>query len=180
MNKNNTAPDPKSEDFTNLVNLLSVFTEATHRLAEMEANLNGEMMATIDDYKKDYATMQKTLTETETALEVIATRHPEWFEEKKGLKTPYGTVKFTSSNPIEVGNEELTIELIKRDAKGLGLDGSKLIRTCEELNREALEALTPEQLASFRLKRVAKQNFSVVAAKVDLGKAVKEAAEKAA
>lgn len=174
-----TAPDLKSEDFKNLVDLLSIFSEATHRLAEMEANLNSEMMAAIDDYKKDYAAMQKTLTETETALEVIATRHPEWFTEKKGLKTPYGTVKFTSSNPIMVGNEELTIELIERDAEAAGLDPKTFIRERKELNIEALETLTPEQLAAFRLKRVPRQNFSAVAAKLDMGKAVKEAAEKA-
>lgn len=171
-------PDPKSEDFTNLVNLLSVFSEATHKLDEMQANLNGELMLVIDQYKADYAAMQKTLTEAETALEVIATRHPEWFTEKKGLKTPYGTVKFTRSNPLVVPNEELTIELIERDAHGLGLDPENLIREVKTLNLEVLETLTPEHLKAFRCKREAKENFSVVAAKVDLGKAVKEAAEK--
>lgn len=172
-----TTPDPKSEDFTNLVNLLGVFSEATHRLAEMEANLNGEIILAIDNYREDYAKMQQTLTEAERALEVIATRHPEWFAEKKGLKTPYGTVKFTRSNPLVVTNEELTLELIERDAHGLGLDPENLIREVKTLNLEVLETLTDDQLKAFRCKRVAKENFSVVAAKIDLGKAVKEAAE---
>jgi Bacteriophage Mu Gam like protein len=178
--KPNTAPDPKSADFTNLVDLLAVFSEATHHLAEMAANLNSEMMVCIDGYKADYSAMQKTLTEAETALEIIAIRHPEWFKETRGLKTPYGTVKFTSSNPLVVSNEELAIELIERDAHRLGLDPENLIRERKELNLEALETLTPEQLAAFRVKRVKKENFSIVAAKIDLGKAVKEAAEKTA
>lgn len=171
-------PDPKSTDFTNLVNLLAVFSEATHKLAEMEANLNGEVMVVIDEYKADYAAMQKTLTEAETALEIIAIRHPEWFAEKKGLKTPYGTVKFTRSNPLVVTNEELSIVLIEREAHALGLDPENLIRERKELNLEVLETLTDDQLRMFRMKRVPKENFSVQPAKLDLGKAVKEAAEK--
>lgn len=180
MNKAPIKPDPQSEDFINLVNLLGVFSEATHRLAEMEANLNGEIIVAIDEYKDDYAKMQRTLTETERSLEVIATRHPEWFADKKGLKTPYGTVKFTRSNPLVVNNEELTLELIERDAHTLGLDPENLIREVKSLNLEVLETLTDEQLKAFRCKRVPKENFSVVAAKIDLGKAVKEAAEKTA
>ena len=179
MNKDSIIkPDPKSEDFTNLVNLLSVYSEATHRLDQMQADMNGEMMETIDSYKDAYAKMQRTLTEAESALEVIATRHPEWFAEKRGLKTPYGTVKFTRSNPLVVSNEELTLELIERDAHKLGLDPENLIREVKTLNLEVLETLTDEQLKAFRCKREAKENFSVVAAKVDLGKAVKEAVEK--
>lgn len=180
MNPNPTTPAPKSEDFTNLVNLLGVFSEATHRLAEMEANLNSEVICAIDEYKTDYAKMQQTLTEAERSLEVIATRHPEWFAEKKGLKTPYGTVKFTRSNPLVVPNEELTLELIERDARQLGLDPENLIREVKTLNLEVLETLTDEQLKAFRCKRQAKENFSVAPAKIDLGKAVKEAAEKTA
>ncbi len=170
-------PDQKCEDFKNLVNLLSVFSEATHRLTEMEANLNCEMMTLVDDYKDGYAQMQRTLTEAEKAIEVIATRHPEWFSERKGLKTPYGTVKFHKSTGLSVKNEELSLELIKRDAKGLGLNPELLIRTHEELNLEALDSLTDDQLRAFRLTRHTKENFSVQAAKVDLGKAVKEAVE---
>jgi len=180
MTKNNTtAPDHKSADFKNIVDLLAIYSEASHRLDEMQANLNCEVVECIDGYKADYATMQKTLTETETALEVIATRHPEWFKEKKGLKTPYGTVKFTRSAPLVVPNAELSMELIRRDAAAvLALDPENLIRTVEELNLEVLETLTPEQLKVFKIRRETKENFSIVPAKVDLGKAVKEAAEK--
>lgn len=171
-------PDPKSEDFKNLVDLLAVYSEATHRLAEMEANLNSDVMVCIDGYKADYAEMQKTLTEAETSLEVIATRHPEWFAEKKGLKTPYGTVKFTKSTTLVIPNEELSIELIRREAHGLTLDPENLLREKTELAVEVLETLTDDQLKAFRIKRASKQNFSVTPAKVDLGKAVKEAAQK--
>lgn len=174
-------PDQKSEDFQNLVNLLSVYTEASHRLGEMEANLNAEMMETVDAYKEDYAGLQRTLTEAEKAIELIAVRHySEWFGERKSLKTPYGTVKFVRSTSIVVENEELSVEIIRRDAAKHGLDPALLIRTKEELNLEALETLTLEQLKAFKVGRQTKDNFSVVPAKVDLGKAVKEAAEQKA
>lgn len=171
-------PDPKSEDFKNLVDLLGVYSEATHRLAEMEATLNGEILQAIDEYKADYAALQKALTETETALEVIATRHPEWFAEKKGLKTPYGTVKFTKSTTLDIPNEELSIELIRREAHDLTLDPENLLREKTELAIEVLETLTDDQLKAFRIRRRSSEKFSVTPAKIDLGKAVKEAAEK--
>ena len=176
--KHTPDPDRKSEDFKNLVDLLDVFSFAHHSLEEMQANMNREIMETIEGYRKDYSEMQRTLTEAETAIEVIATRHPEWFAEKKGLKTPYGMVKFTTSRPLVVANEELSLELIRRDAHGLALDPENLIREREELNLEVLATLSDEQLRAFKIRRETKENFSVVPAKIDLGKAVKEAAEK--
>lgn len=178
MTTKHTPPDQKSEDFKNLIDLLAIYSEADATLAQMTANLNSDVIQAIDGYKDDYAGMQKTLVEAEQAAERIALRHPEWFTEKKSVKTPYGTVKFHRSNPVQVGNEELSIELIKRDAAQHGLEPGAFIRQREVLNIEALETLTPEQLKAFRLTRVAKENFSITPARVDLGKAVKEAAEK--
>lgn len=171
-------PDPKTDDYKNLLDLLALYSEATHRLAALEAAMNSEILETIDDHKEDYAVIQKGIAEAETALEVIATRHPEWFAEKKGLKTPYGTVKFTKSTTLVIPNEELSIELIRREAHGLTLDPENLLREKTELAVEVLETLTDDQLKAFRIKRASKQNFSVTPAKVDLGKAVKEAAAK--
>lgn len=175
--KNTQSADPQSQDFQTLVNLLSDYTEATHFLTELEGVIGQQMKDVIDQHKTAYARMQKLLTTSERELEIIATRHPEWFTEKKGVKTPYGTVKFTRSTVLEIKNEELSLELIRRDAHGLTLDPENLIRTRDELDREALEDLSDEQLKAFKIRRIPKENFSVVAAKVDMGKAVKEAAE---
>lgn len=171
-----TTQQPDSEDFRNLVNLLGVFTESTHRLAEMEAKLNGDVVEIIDDYKADYARLQKALTEAERAIELIATRNTAWFSDRKSLKTPYGTVKFTRSTAVVVKNEELTIEIIRRDAAALGLDASVLIRQQQSLNLEAIGELSDEMLKALRLAKTSRENFSIVPSKVDLGKAVKEAA----
>jgi len=53
------------------------------------------------------------------------------------------------------------------------------IRTERKLNLEALEKLSDSELLALRVKRVPTSSFSVKPAKVDMGKAVKEAAEAA-
>jgi hypothetical protein len=173
---------PTSEDFKNMVNLLAVFSDASNRLDELEASANGSLLELIDEHKTEYAQLQHTLTETETALEVIALRHPDWFGEKKrSIKTPYGTVKFHASTKLVVKNEEVTLLLLDKHAQeNPEFKRADYVRSHEELNIEALEKLDDATLKKFRIERVPNDNFSVVAAKVDMGKAVKEAVEKEA
>jgi len=90
-----------SDDFKEMLNLLGVFTEASHGLAELENDCNKELLVIIDEHKPDYAQLQEALTKAETALEVIALRHPEWFTTKQSITTPYGAVKFHSSTKLE-------------------------------------------------------------------------------
>jgi len=174
-------PD-KSGDFKNMCDLLSVFSEGTAQLRAMQGEMDSMFLSLVDDKKGEYATLQKAVTESETALEVIARRHPEWFAEKRSIKTPFGTVKFARSTVLEIKNEELTIELVRgvlvSESQDPAATEAQFIREVEELDREALEKLDDDTLKSLKVKRVAKDNFSVTAASVDLGKAVKEAAVK--
>ena len=170
-----TIPE-QSEDFKNMCDLLSVFSEGTAQLKAMQGELDSMFISLIDDKKKEYAQFQQAVTQAETALEVLARRHPEWFAEKRSVKTPFGIVKFARSTSLEIKNEELSILLARSDLP----DGESYIREVEELDREALEKLDDATLKTLKIKRVTKDNFSVVAASVDLGKAVKEAAEKEA
>jgi hypothetical protein len=188
MSKEQTAPD--SEDFKKLVEIMALYSESANDLAGLEAELNDELFALLDQYKTDYAAMQSVLTQAETELERITKLHPEWFFSRKSIKTPYGTVKYTSSTKLETENEDASITLIEREeelvkaqneGKGLPLfDASQFIRQKKELNLEALEKLPDSVLARFRISRVRSESFKVEAAKVDMGKAVKEAAEKGA
>lgn len=178
--KEATAVAEQSADYKNMVDLLAVHSDASNRLGEMQVELNDEMLSAIDPRREEYAKLQKAVTESETALEVIAVRHPEWFADKKSIKTPYGQVKFTKSTSLKAPNEEASILLVKqRSERDSKFESSKFVRTREELNLEAFESMSDEELKEFRIKRVTDQNFSVKPACVDLGKAVKEAAEKA-
>jgi len=164
-----------AHDYTNLVNLLAVYSEANNRMLAMQADIQAQYMELIDGAKSEYAKLQAVLGETETALESLALTHPEWFPEKrKSIKTPYGTVKLTSTTSLEVANEEATIILIEKSTPE---NQTKFLRSKVELNREALETLSDAELRSFRIKRIQEESFSVTAAKLDMGKAVKEAAK---
>lgn len=183
-----TLPDSikLTDDFKEMVNLMALYTEAHNSLVAMETDCNTDLLEIIDEHKGDYAVLQEALTKAEAALEVIALRHPEWFAQKQSIATPYGAVKFHNSTKLIVPNEEVSILLIHQ--KGLAasnaaeatggtpsFDDGKYVRVKEELNLEALEGMTDEELKEFRIKRVPNKTFSVKPAKIDMGKAVKEA-----
>jgi len=120
------------------------------------------------------------VSETEAALEVIARRNPQWFGEKKSIKTPFGGVKFTSSKELVVTDENISVQLVQSLA---GKDGAeKYLRTVTVLNKEALAELTDLELAKFGITRKSKENFSAETKVVKLGAAVASAekSEKAA
>src|ERR1051325_8611171 len=110
--------EPTQEDFANLVNLLAVYSDASNRLSELATSANFALLGIVDKRRAEYAQLQKALTEAETALEVIALSHTEWFgEDRKSIKTPYGTVKFYRATRLVVMNEEATVLLIQREAE---------------------------------------------------------------
>lgn len=163
------------DDFKNMVDLLAVYSEAANRMSVLQSEINGELLELVDGKKSEYSQLQKALTESETALELLARKHPEWFAEKKSIKTPYGEVKFHSSSKLKVKNEELSIYLIE---EMVAADTTIYIREEKHLNLEALEKLDDDVLMRMKIERVRDDSFSVKEAKLDLGKAVKEAAKK--
>jgi len=162
-------------DFNRLVDLLSVYSEAENRLGRLQAALNEAALEIVDGHKKLYAGLQKTLTETEAALEAIARRHPDWFAAHRTLKTPYGEVALKTNPPrLITGNEELAIVLLEAEgAKNKSFRATDYLRQRTELNLETLATLSDDDLARFRIKRVQGDTFSIKAARLDLGKAVK-------
>ena len=165
-------PIPSDEAYANLVSLLAIHTEATNRMAALETAVNEAYLGIIDENRALYAKLQGTISESEAAIRLAALQHPEWFEAIKTLKTPYGSVGFRSATKLEVPNEELSIALIeKRD------DADLYLRTRKFLNLEALETLQDFELKGLHIERVKSDKCSVSPAKMDLGKAVKKAAE---
>lgn len=180
MSKKETtsAADVNSADYKNLVDLLGVFTEAKLRLDELQNTSASDYLEIVDGVRKDYAELQSKVTESELAIEIIAMRHPEWFTEKRSVKTPYGTVKVTRTNKLDVPNEEVSILLIER-AEELGtLEKGRYLRTKKEVNIDALQSMTDAELSALRINRIRDESVKVTEAKVDFGKAVKSIAAK--
>lgn len=165
-----------SPDFQNLVNLLAVYSEASNRLAELQADVNRQTLELIDEHKPEYAALQETLAKSEAALETISREHPAWFGKSKSVRTPYGVVKFHASTKLEVPNEEATLLLIEREMERDPEFPRDAIRVSQALNLEAIERLDDATLKRLRVARVPNDNFSVKPATIDLGKAVKDAA----
>lgn len=160
---------PHAGDFESVVNLLAVLGEANRQLAALKTEIESEYLAIVSGRRERYAKLQATVSETEAALEVIARRNPQWFDERKNVSTPYGAVKFKSSSELVVADENISIQLIK------ALGKPQMLRTVDVLNKEALEKLSDAELAQFAIVRKAKENFSTDTDVVDLGKAVKAA-----
>lgn len=157
--------------------LLAVLSDATNRLMEIESDANEQFLVIIDDRKAEYAQLQQACIRAETALETICKMHPEWFTRAKSIKTPYGKVMFHSSTVLEITNEEATVRLLRAWEKtNPEFNARDYIRSVDSPNIEALESLPDSVLDQFMVKRVKKENFSATPAKVDFGKAVKEAA----
>lgn len=175
MSKNH---DTHPESYKNLIDLMAIHAEATARLEAIKAEVQSAFLDLVDEHRKEYAELQAKVTETETAIEHIARAHPTWFESARSIKTPYGQVKFHSSKKLDIPNEEASVLLIQ--GKCTEEEQERYLRIEVTLNVEALEKLTDAQLAQFRINRVANDNFSLKPGTIDLGKAVKQAADRAA
>lgn len=164
-----------SSDYKNLVDLFAVLAEAQDQKITLQASLNQASRELIDEHRKEIVELETTITQADSAIEVICRRHPEWFEKVKTLKTPYGAASFRKSSELVAPSEDATIALIK--ASGRAAD---FIRVTEDLDREALEKLSDEELGKLGLFRKTEDKFAAKPAKVDLGKATAEAQEVAA
>lgn len=162
----------KDPDYKNLVDLLAIFSEATARQNALAAQLNQEYLDKVDEHKPEYTENQEKLSQAEAAIDALVELHPEWFEKKKTLTTPYGGVKISTGKKIVATSEEASMRLIRAAKKA-----DEFIRTKDELDREALEDLTDEELSKYGLVRQNTVTVKIIAAEVELGEAVKEEAK---
>lgn len=166
--------DTNNPDYENLVKLLAILSEATARQTALEAQFNQEYLDAIDGHLAEYAANQKALSDAEAAIVLIAERNPGWFIKPRTVTTPYGSVKSTSSRKLDAPSESASIRLIKAAGRE-----AEFVRVVEELDREALEKLTDDELAEFGILRKPTETVKVTPATVDLGEAVKAAADAA-
>lgn len=158
---------PQKGDFEAAINLLAGLGEARRELAKLTSEIETGYLELVTSRRDDYAKIQAKVSEGEAALEVIARRNLGWFADKKSVTTPYGAVKFKASSEIVVPNEEASIVLVRKAKR------SELLRVTIELNREAMQDMSDEELAKFGIVRKAKENLTVDTEVIDLGKAVR-------
>lgn len=158
----------QSTEYKNLVDLLAVYTEGKQRLATLENDAQSEFTEIVDAHRDEYAELQSKIGAAEVAIEAIVAAHPEWFTEKRSVKTPWGAVKVKRTTKLEVKNEEATILRIEHAKRG-----EQFVRIEKTLNLEALENLSDAELKSFGIIRIHEESVTVVEAKIDFGKAVK-------
>lgn len=165
--------DINSADYKNLVDLLAVHSEAKLRLAGIELAAQEEFTGIVDEHRTNFAKLQSTVTESVAAIEALAVKHPEWFAEKRSVKTPYGTVKVTRTTKLNLPNEEVTVLLIERAEEKGEVEVGRYLRTKKEPNLEALAEISDAELKAFRIERIRDESVKVTEAKIDFGKAVK-------
>jgi len=172
----------RPDDFKNLVDLLAVYSEAENQLKHLEATATAEQLEIVDEHKPEYTKLQQKMNEAEAALEILVRRNPQWIADKKSMKTPYGEVALKKNPPKLIAeNPELSVILIEvAGQKDPEFKSDQYLRKVMELDLDALANLSDTELAQFRIRREHNDTFTVKAAKLDLGKAVKSAETKTA
>lgn len=160
-----------SPDYQQLLDNMSCLAASTIAMAELQAEVDQEMLDQNDQRRDHYADLQTSIADFTAAIERLCRSHPEWFLDSQSLKTPFGTAKFRASTALEVPDEAMSIILLEKAAEN---DPSLAlaVKTTKALNREVLEKLDDTELKRFRIRRIDTNGFSVKPAKVDLGKAV--------
>ena len=185
MNKQHTTMDTATEDFQKLLVLQKRHNDILSALNTLASELNTVHRDWLKRIVDDAVVADAERQWIESEAEAICRRHEDdWFAERQSIKTPLGTAKFHRSTALDVPSEELTLELLKArngevlDAGEPPLVAENYVRVERALNLDALGTLSDAALSGLKVRRVTKENFALVPASVDLGKAVKEAAER--
>ena len=177
------------DDFTNLINLLAVYSEASAQMTALQSEIDQQQLDTVDEHKARYAELQKALTESEGAIKALGALHPEWFADaKKTVATPYGALASRATTRHEAPDEMRSIELIEKAAAAHELRERtaeaallrSFVRVEKSLDLEALGKADAELLAKLLIVRIEDVSYTVKAAAVKLGQAVKAADKRAA
>jgi predicted DNA-binding antitoxin AbrB/MazE fold protein len=180
--RNVTEKRPDHPDFAVVIELMANASEAAARLAEIEAEANKALVELVSEFREEYAENFRAQGDAESAMELLARQHPEWFNDAKSIKTPFGKIAFREGAALKVENDEATVKLLRALEPKINARlkpgevpwiAEDYIRTVEVPNLEALEKLPDDSLELFMVKREVKDVFSFTPAKVDFGKAVK-------
>lgn len=172
-----TTPPPT--DYTLFVELLQRFSSLSNDLALIEGDMTECQLKAATAAITEYAVLQEQVAQLEQRIAAIFAAHPEWREkDSKSIKTPFGSVSCKETKKLKVQNEAVTITLIKAlaAAEPKSETWPALLRVTTELDKEALEKLSDEQLEQLGVTREVTEPITVKPFKADAAKAVKAAA----
>jgi DNA-binding MarR family transcriptional regulator len=161
-----TTPD----DFAVFLETFAAFTRSTHTLDAIQREADAELSDLIERLEKDYAAAKAATQALEAALVATIKLHPEWLNGKSSITTMHGTLASRSSKALQIGSELRTIALIKAQRP---TEAATLIRQSEEVDREALEVLSDEELLTLDVLRDQNVRWTAKPATVTLGDAAK-------
>lgn len=164
--------DPKTQpnDFAVFLETFAAFTRATHALEAIQRDADTELAELIERLEKDYVAAKSAAQGLEAALVATIKLHPEWLNGKTSIATMHGTLASRSSKALQIPSEMRTLALIKSLRAG---EADTLIRQCEEVDREALEVLSDEELLALEVLRDENTTWKAKPATVTLGEAAK-------
>lgn len=175
-----------STEFHLFLETFAVFTEATRNLAELEVTIQRESDEVIEDHKKEYLAATAAVKDAQDALKQWAILHPEWFNGKKSLTTPHGTLAKRVTTALDIENEAITTRLILAKfapevklAELLG-PAAEFLHLEIKPDREALEKLNDAELKELQIKRSVSEAITPKPRKLDLGKAMETNAKELA
>ncbi len=164
----------KASEYNKLNELLAEYSRLNAAFEAAEAEIKTIQLAAAAELLPKHAELKVKTTDLEAKLRDFADNfYDELFpDEKRTHKTPFGGLAYKKTSSLDAPDEEKSILLIKlacaqEDARAKALKESprftvaQLIRTREELNREALELLDDITLAAFAVRREHKDNFKI-------------------
>ncbi|WP_309400203.1 host-nuclease inhibitor Gam family protein [Cerasicoccus maritimus] len=156
----------ETPDYQNLSDLVSVIAEGQNRLEALQADCDSEILAIKDRYRAQHDDISAAIEAAQNSVAEACQRNPQWFEKAKSLKLVHGVVKRTEGVSLEIGNEAFTLRQIEKAHQQ-----DELTRIEIKPNKEALGALSDDELLDLGVTRKRNISFNVKPAKVDLGKA---------
>lgn len=174
----NTELEPR-RDYRRMARAVADYVTADTELAALHLRVTQRI-------NKASANVSTALVRATEALELarqrvtaLAETHPGWFEPKKTLQLPVGSVKRVRATHIDIPDEALTLKRIKEfaathgeeAAKAAKVDPAQLIRVIEEPAKVFLDQLSDETLALLGVSRVETVTVTVKSVAPKLAKA---------
>lgn len=117
---------------------------------EETANLKAQLAEDCEPYRQKVASLEQGLL-------LFATSERETlFAKRKSLPLTFGTIGFRAASALATLKKSITWGAVLEKVKELGLEA---IRVKEELDKEALKAMSPEKIASVGCKIVQSDDF---------------------
>lgn len=155
---------------------MRAFSTASNQLDALHAQSGAAIINSLGPFQAKFKTIQVTLIELKEELLTLVQKNPQWFDGKRQIKHPYGTVKIQASTRLTPEDEKESIARIQRDihlkANGaeVGCDPALFLRHRTDLDLEALSKADDALLSRYGIKRETTDNITLTPLKPDLEK----------